>query len=136
MPAQAKLNTREGAAAFVKHYIDVFNYASNTGDTTELRRLSSPMCEGCQSYITLYERTYKAGGYFKDSDWKLGVLKLDFGKLEPIVYGSVSSPPGVILDSAHSKPHAGHPESSDLTFILRKQSRSWILDTFELQAAP
>ena len=36
MPAQAKENSPEGAAAFVKHYIDVFNYASNTGDVTEL----------------------------------------------------------------------------------------------------
>ncbi len=27
MPAQAKENTPEGAAAFVHHYIDVFNYA-------------------------------------------------------------------------------------------------------------
>ncbi len=32
MPAQAKEDSPEGAAAFVKHYIDVFNYASNTGD--------------------------------------------------------------------------------------------------------
>jgi len=36
MPAQAKQDTPEGAAAFVKHYIDVFNYASNTGDVDEL----------------------------------------------------------------------------------------------------
>ena len=66
MPAQAKEDTPEGAAAFVKHYIDVFNYASNTGDVEELSRLSSPDCEGCQSYIKLYRDTYKAGGYFKD----------------------------------------------------------------------
>ncbi len=71
MPAQAKEDTPEGAAAFVKHYIDVFNYASNTGDVEELSRLSSPDCEGCQSYIKLYRDTYKAGGYFKGSDWTL-----------------------------------------------------------------
>ncbi|WP_332662819.1 DUF6318 family protein, partial [Aeromicrobium sp.] len=58
MPAQAKEDTPEGAAAFVKHYIDVFNYASNTGDVEELSRLSSPDCKGCQSYITLYRDTY------------------------------------------------------------------------------
>src|SRR4051794_19930833 len=71
MPAQAKENTPEGAAAFVKHYIDVFNYASNTGDVAELSRLSDPKCGGCQNYIKLYRHTYEAGGYFKDSDWKL-----------------------------------------------------------------
>jgi hypothetical protein len=70
MPAQAKEDTPEGAAAFVKHYIDVFNYASNTGDVEELSRLSSPACKGCQSYIKLYRDTYKAGGYFNDDGWK------------------------------------------------------------------
>jgi hypothetical protein len=69
MPAQAKEDTPEGAAAFVKHYIDVFNYAASTGDVEELSRLSSPDCEGCQSYIKLYRDTYKAGGYFKDEGW-------------------------------------------------------------------
>ncbi len=76
MPAQAKEDTPEGAAAFVKHYIDVFNYAASTGDVEELSRLSSPKCEGCQSYIKLYRDTYKAGGYFKGSDWKLGDFAL------------------------------------------------------------
>ena len=70
MPAQAKQDTPEGAAAFVKHYIDVFNYAASTGDVEELSRLSSPDCEGCQSYIKLYRDTYKAGGYFKDEGWE------------------------------------------------------------------
>ena len=41
MPAQAKENTPEGAAAFVGYYDKVLNHASNTGDVTELSRLSS-----------------------------------------------------------------------------------------------
>ncbi|MET0767866.1 MAG: DUF6318 family protein, partial [Aeromicrobium sp.] len=76
MPEQAKQDSPEGAAAFVKHYVDVFNYAASTGDVDELSRLSAATCEGCQSYITLYRETYDAGGYFKGADWTLGDLKL------------------------------------------------------------
>ena len=135
MPDQAQENTPEGAAAFVKHYIDVFNYASNTGNTTELRKLTAPSCSGCHSYIDLYEKTYKAGGYFKDSDWKLGELKLDFNKSQSIVYGSATSPAGIIRDRSGTEPRAGIPEDSDLTFIVSKRpSSSWSLITLELQA--
>ena len=80
MPAQASEDSPEGAAAFVKHYVDVFNYAAATGDVDELSRLSSPDCTGCQKYIDLYRDTYAAGGYFKGGDWKIGELKLRIGR--------------------------------------------------------
>ncbi|MFI5428285.1 DUF6318 family protein [Aeromicrobium sp. UC242_57] len=48
MPEQATEDSPEGAAAFVKHWVDVFNYAAQTGDVAELERLSSPDCTGCQ----------------------------------------------------------------------------------------
>ncbi|MET1062966.1 MAG: DUF6318 family protein, partial [Aeromicrobium sp.] len=44
MPEQAKQDSPEGAAAFVKHYVDVFNYAASTGDVDELSRLSAATC--------------------------------------------------------------------------------------------
>jgi hypothetical protein len=134
MPAQAKENSPEGAAAFVKHYIDVFNYASNTGDVSELSRLSSPKCDGCQSYIKLYRDTYKAGGYFKDSDWKLSDFDLDFNGEKAIVFVTAKSEPGVYAESSSSSPSAGNAENSDLTFIAERLSNGWRLDTFELQA--
>ncbi len=77
MPPEAKEDSKAGAIAFVKHYIDVFNYASNTGDVEELQKLSDPKCEGCTKYIDLYKKTYAAGGYFKDSGWKVQSYEID-----------------------------------------------------------
>jgi hypothetical protein len=134
MPAQATENTPEGAAAFVKHYIDVFNYASNTGDVEELSRLSSPECEGCQSYIKLYRDTYEAGGYFKDSNWTLGDLDLEYRDDATVVFGRVTSQPGVFLTDSASTPEAGNPEDSNLTFVLDRTPEGWNLGTLELQA--
>ncbi|MDR7086667.1 hypothetical protein J2X11_001506 [Aeromicrobium panaciterrae] len=135
MPAQAKENTPEGASAFVAHYIDVFNYAANTGDVAELSRLSSPKCSGCENYIQLYRDTYENGGFFKGSDWKLGELEVTFDDGKALVFATVKSEPGTYAESSSATPQPGNPEDSDLTFVLIKKSQAWTLETLELQAA-
>lgn len=51
IPAQAKEDSPEGAAAFVRHWVGVFNLAARTGRTDELERLGTN-CTGCNSYIS------------------------------------------------------------------------------------
>ncbi len=134
MPAQAKENTPEGASAFVAHYIEVLNYASNTGDVEFLSQLSSPDCDGCQSYIELYRDTYAKGGFFKDSDWSLGDLDVTVDDDKTVVFGTVTSPAGTVAKDRDSKPKPGVPEDSDLTFVVSRSTGAWSLTTLELQA--
>jgi hypothetical protein len=131
MPAQAKEDTPEGAAAFVKQYIDVFNYASNTGDVEELSRLSSPGCEGCQSYIKLYRDTYKAGGYFKNSDWTLSKVELEIVGNSTNVFAHVSSPAGTRRESSNADVAPGDAENTEMVFTIRATSQGHTVDRFE-----
>ncbi|KQX75584.1 hypothetical protein ASD10_10580 [Aeromicrobium sp. Root472D3] len=71
MPPQASEDSPEGAAAFVKHYVDVFNYAAATGDVDELSRLSSPDCEGCQKYASKFRAIYSGGDRIAEKLWTL-----------------------------------------------------------------
>ncbi|KAA1398237.1 DUF6318 family protein [Aeromicrobium ginsengisoli] len=71
MPAQAKEDTPEGAAAFVKHYIDVFNYAASTGDVEELSRLSAPGCKPCKRYADKFRAIYAKGDRISVRLWDL-----------------------------------------------------------------
>ena len=71
LPELADDDSPAGAEAFARHYIEVLNYASATGDTDPLDELSSEHCSGCRKYIDLYRSTYEDGGFFKDSDWKV-----------------------------------------------------------------
>lgn len=135
MPAQAKENTPEGASAFVGYYVKALNYASNTGDVADLVQLSSDSCAGCASYIDLYRAVYKDGGFFKDSDWKLGDLDVTMGEGQAVVFGTVTSPPGTYAKDSHSSPKPGESENSDLTFIVKRSGAGWTLETLELQAA-
>lgn len=72
MPAVAKEDSHRGVSNFVRHYLDVLNYAALTGDTQEMETLSAPDCTSCWSYIDLFAKTYGAGGYFKGGRWSVG----------------------------------------------------------------
>lgn len=133
--AQVSEDTPEGAAAFVKHYVDVFNYAAATGDVEELSRLSSPDCGGCQSYITLYRDTYKAGGYFKGGDWKIGDFQVKPGEADTVLFAKVTSEAGTYVTESGSSPQPGNGENSDLTFVAKRTAQGWMLTTLELQAS-
>ena len=135
MPAQAKADTEAGAIAFVKHYIDVFNYASNTGDVAELQRLSDPKCEGCNNYIELYKNTYAAGGYFKDSDWVLSSPELEQQDKDLVVFAHATAPAGKFKKGASDPEKLGDPENDDLTFVPNHISGTWILEEFGREKA-
>lgn len=120
MPAQAKQDTPEGAAAFVKHYIDVFNYAASTGDVEELSRLSSPDCEGCQSYIKLYRDTYKAGGYFRDKAWSLSKLQPSSEGNSWLVLATAKAGAGTIRTSRGSAERDGEAFESSIGFRVTR----------------
>ena len=44
-PKAWEVKSEEGAVAFAKHWIDVFNEAAATGETEELTSLTGPTCQ-------------------------------------------------------------------------------------------
>jgi hypothetical protein len=118
MPAQASEDSSEGAAAFVKHYVDVFNYAAATGDVDELSRLSSPDCDGCQRYINLYRDTYAAGGYFKGGDWKIGDIRLETRSTESLATTRVKSAQSSFRTSGKGAEEVGRGTDTELVFVV------------------
>lgn len=49
VPAQSSEDTDEGAASFAYHWVELFNYASISGDTKSLEEFSSG-CRACLDY--------------------------------------------------------------------------------------
>src|SRR5262245_5159462 len=47
MPDLATGRTTAAVKAFIRYWVDVFNYSAATGDTAPLRRISSPHCNAC-----------------------------------------------------------------------------------------
>jgi hypothetical protein len=105
MPDQAKEDSPEGAAAFVKHYVDVFNYAAATGDVKELSALSSPDCEPCTKYADEFKDIYDRGDRITAHLWTLDQkrvevahavvttrMKVDEGKIKSYRFRFVLAP--------------------------------------------
>ena len=69
LPAAARAPGKAGAKAFVAYYIRLLNYASWTGDTDAVRSQGKG-CRGCRADASLFESTYRNGGWFKGGKWK------------------------------------------------------------------
>lgn len=76
MPDQATEDSEEGAAAFVAHWIDVYNYAARTGDGERLRSIS-PDCDACDSYADALEANAAEGAAPGGDVWELRDLQVD-----------------------------------------------------------
>ena len=135
MPAEATQKTVGGAAAFVKHYVDVLNYASNTGDVKELQKLSDPKCEGCNTYIDLFKRTYEAGGYYKDAEWSLSDLEATHQDSTLVVFAAAHVPGGRFKTSSSAAEKRGKTEDPDLAFEPSLTNGNWSLRSLSLEAS-
>lgn len=132
MPTQAQNGSEAGAIAFVKHYIDVFNYASNTGDVKELKRLSDPKCEGCNSYIDHFTDTYSHGGYFRDSGWQARNLSTSKSRKALIVQATVDAPETTYRANKNAGVRIGKSGVYDLYFVVENGK----IQKFERNEAP
>jgi hypothetical protein len=70
MPDLASRSTKQGVEAFVRHYIDLVNYAANTGETAALHHLVLSQCGDCLALERKVTATYSAGGRFITEGWQ------------------------------------------------------------------
>jgi hypothetical protein len=136
MPPQASEDSPEGAAAFVKHYVDVFNYAAATGDVKELSRLSAPGCKGCQKYIDLYRETYEGGGYYRNGGWKIGDLNLRSSESETFATTQVKSGGGTYKTSKDAPERPSATDQIELTFGVTGPGSSRRISQLAIGGAP
>ncbi len=61
-PAQASAHTPDGAAAFVRFYIDLINTAYATGASQPLRAYATDECDSCTSIAGAVDDIYADGG--------------------------------------------------------------------------
>jgi Family of unknown function (DUF6318) len=75
LPENATRNTSDAAAAFVRHYIALLDYAAHTGDVGPMNQLSTPTCTGCRDDASLYRRLYAKGGWARGGRRQVANIK-------------------------------------------------------------
>jgi hypothetical protein len=74
MPDAAKANTKAGAVAFVKYYVQLINHAQATGDVAELATSEAPTCSSCEDGRKYLSQVYESGGHIDGGSLKIRVL--------------------------------------------------------------
>ena len=62
LPSAATNMDAFGARYFAEYYLNLLAYSINTGNTTTLKKVSSPDCKVCQTIIDKIDRQYAADG--------------------------------------------------------------------------
>ena len=76
LPSEATKETPDGAIAFVNHWINVLNFAVNTGAVEKIRDLNDPKCKGCRSYEDQVKMSNRGGAEVRDFKWTGGKSSL------------------------------------------------------------
>ncbi|RLV56900.1 hypothetical protein D9V41_03785 [Aeromicrobium phragmitis] len=127
MPELALDDSPAGAEAFVRHYIDVLNYAALTGDTSTLEELSSPECDGCRSYVDSIVETYRSGGYIRDESWRVEDVESESVEAGVDVFAQVHVSAATFRESRESTEKASTPyrDSLRLTVSMTGDGDQW-----------
>ena len=82
LPDEAAQETDAGAEAFVRFFVEAFNYAQATGDTSMLAQSSDEECAACQAYVSSIDEVFANGGSVDGGELTIGPLRklpLDYG---------------------------------------------------------
>lgn len=71
MPAGAKGTSAKSAEVFARHYVDLINYAMNTGKTEQFVELSGKTCKTCRAIALDIEALYRKSGRAEGGGWSI-----------------------------------------------------------------
>jgi hypothetical protein len=130
LPAEAEGSSPQAAKAFVGYFIELFNFARETG-TTETFLDATQHCAGCRAYARLYERQYQAGGSNKTKGWAATNISLQRESARTVALVSIHSYPLIYTKTADSEPEDFAAENYSVRLTLVQNSNGWKIAEFE-----
>jgi hypothetical protein len=76
MPEEAKADTKAGARAFVKYYIELINQAQATGDVDALATAEDPGCRSCANARQTLNSIYGTGGHIEGGEFTASISEV------------------------------------------------------------
>jgi hypothetical protein len=123
-PVTSEQPGKAGAAAFVRYYIELLNYAAQTGDVQGLRDFA-PDCRGCGLFADLYEEPYARGGYFEGYKWRvINLIAAPYGRDHDVLVG-IRQAAGTYLDRTGAELEHHKPRKYEFRFTARYVGDTW-----------
>ncbi|MGY4773163.1 DUF6318 family protein [Kribbella sp. CWNU-51] len=136
-PATANGLSLAAAESFVRHYIDLMNYASRTGDGAPLLAASEAGCEGCKQYADFAAKVNAANGglsgdYVERVTEVSELIRRESGRLAGSANVTVGS--YTTKDSPSAKAVTSKPGSYAEQIALSPNGGNWIMYEIKLAA--
>jgi hypothetical protein len=119
LPTAAAANTKAGAKAFVRHYVDLINHLQATGDEQPLLDASLPTCRSCKAVIRAATTIYDAGGHVEGGNWSIDGLSAatpELGLWKVRVDGQIA--PSKVFSVDAAEPKTGSGGNGDAEFFV------------------
>jgi hypothetical protein len=123
MPALAREQSRAGAKAFVRHYVDVLNYSWVSMDPRLLTEFATPSCTICHRFSEIISRAGKHGGFQHGGQWSVqrayGLPSVDPDRLDLLVT--------VQINAGRWRPTASDPvQTIERSTVTNQFSLQWV----------
>jgi hypothetical protein len=134
LPPAANGKSARAAKAFARFYIDSVNFATRTGDTTQLAGLGSDDCESCSAIVGNIDTIYSSGGSIESKGWKLNVASLVPGQpaTSPILDLGITQSPESVTTSAGAEPEKYPGGKQPMTMYLSRDGGTWKVTQLDL----
>lgn len=134
LPRAARQDSLAGAEAFVRHYVELLNYASATGKVGSLND-AARNCTGCGKYADLYRETYAEGGYMKGGGWTptaIDLVRQD--EIVTVAFLTVRASRMHYKLSSDSEQKVGRSDVFRFRLELTRDAEEWKVTDLGLQA--
>lgn len=124
------------AEAFMRHYIDLMNYASQTGSTQPMMTASDPGCERCKEYADFAKKVNEANGGLS-GDYVERVKEVSQltrgaeGRVGGLALVTIGSYTTRITPTA--SPEVSKPENYRERFVLTPSGSNWVMFEMKLE---
>lgn len=129
LPAEARGTTEASAKAFAEHYVDLINYAMNSGDVTALRALGDEACVSCRAISSNIDDTYSSGGKISSRGWLLQSVSVvpNQPAHRPILDLGIVMSPERIVRRTGAKQETFPGGKQPMTMYLRHAKGGWLV---------
>jgi hypothetical protein len=116
------------------HYVALINYATRTGETTELEQLAGRRCESCATIVENIREIYSAGGSIESRGWRLTAVSLvpQQPSHQPILDLGVVESPETVTQSADGPVKRFKGGKQPMTMYLRRTADQWRVERLDL----
>lgn len=133
LPPEAEGTSTAAAKAFVRHYVDLVNYAMATGDTGPISELSLKSCNTCTAIINRIDEVYSSDGRLEGMGWKVRTVSpvAVLAEGAQLIAVGIDISRQITYEASDASPSSSPESRGNLDFYLVKRRSAWRVERLD-----